>query len=92
MKHFTLLAVLAFALTGCNAMTSIADGITNKKSSFSQQSNTIYPTVDGTKEGEPAPFGKAKYSIAPAEATYAEASYGEAVAPTSYDSGVSYGQ
>ncbi|WP_315044053.1 hypothetical protein ACGTJS_07975 [Faucicola mancuniensis] len=57
MKHLVLVATLLM-LAGCNTMTKTADKISDKHSSFSQKENTIYPTVDGTKDGEPANFGK----------------------------------
>lgn len=92
MKHIAIVAILATALTGCNAMTSLADSITNKQSTFSQRDNTIYPTVDGRKDSEPAEFGKAKYSIAPAD-PYAQEAQEFAEQPTDYGNyGVVYGQ
>lgn len=90
MKHIAIVAILATALTGCNAMTSLADSITNKQSTFSQRDNTIYPTVDGTKDGEPAEFGKSKYSIGPAQPEAQE--FAEQPIDYSYNDGVIYGQ
>lgn len=58
MKHLSLLALLAFALTGCNAMTATADKAMNKQSSFSQEPSTRYPTVDEQKDSEQAEFGR----------------------------------
>lgn len=58
MKKLITFAVLVVALTGCNAMTTAADNAMKKQSSFSQDPTTHYPTVDGSKEGEPAEFGK----------------------------------
>ncbi|MDO4896070.1 MAG: hypothetical protein Q3971_01800 [Moraxella sp.] len=57
--------ILAVALTGCNAMTATADKVMNTQSSFSNHANTIYPTVDGTKDGEQADFIKDARSSAP---------------------------
>lgn len=58
-----LLAMTAFAviLTGCNTVATTTDKVMNKKSSFSQKANTIYPTVDGKKDSQPADFGKQKF-------------------------------
>ena len=58
MKHLSLLALLAVALTGCNAMTATADRAMNKQSSFSQEPSTRYPTVDEQKDSEQAKFGR----------------------------------
>ena len=58
MKHLSLLALLAVALTGCNAMTATADRAMNKQSSFSQEPSTRYPTVDEQKDSEQAKFGQ----------------------------------
>lgn len=58
MKHISLVALIALALTGCNAMTKTADQVMNKQSSFSQDDRTRYPTVDERKDSEPANFGK----------------------------------
>lgn len=53
-----ILATLTVLMTGCNAVTGVADGVMKKQSNFSQDSTTIYPTVDGKKDSEPANFGK----------------------------------
>lgn len=58
MKHLALFALMTVALTGCNTMTTAADKIMNQQSNFSTQPNNIYPTEDGTKDGEPAQFAK----------------------------------
>ncbi|MDO4451056.1 MAG: hypothetical protein Q4B79_08895 [Moraxella sp.] len=58
MKHIGLVALIALALTGCNAMTKTADQVMKKQSSFSQDDRTRYPTVDEQKDSEPANFGK----------------------------------
>lgn len=90
MKHIAIVALLATVLTGCNAMTAVADKVTNKQSTFSQRDNTIYPTVDGTKDGDPADFGKSKYSIAPVQPEAQE--FAEQPVDYVYTDGVIYGQ
>lgn len=61
MKAILMTGVVAILLSGCNAMTATADRVMDKQSSFSQEPTTIYPTVDGTKEGETAQFGKQQF-------------------------------
>lgn len=58
MKHLAFMTIIALALTGCNAMTAVADKAMNKQSSFSQDPSTRYPTVDEQKDSEQAEFGK----------------------------------
>ncbi len=62
MKAILTSLTLAVLMTGCNAMTDIADGAMNKQSSFSQNPTTIYPTVDGQKDSEPAEFAKQQFN------------------------------
>lgn len=55
------MTAFAVLLTGCNAVATTADKMMNKQSSFSQKANTVYPTVDGKKDSQPADFGKQKF-------------------------------
>lgn len=61
MKAILAVATLAVLMTGCNTVTTVADNIMKKESSFSQEPNTIYPTVNGAKDGEDANFGKQQF-------------------------------
>lgn len=61
MKTILVSLSLAILMVGCNTVTSIADGAMNKQSSFSQDPKTIYPTVDGQKDSEPADFAKQQF-------------------------------
>lgn len=61
MKALFAIATLAVLMTGCNAVTATADSVMKKQSSFSQNPNTIYPTVNGQADGEPAQFGKQQF-------------------------------
>lgn len=61
MKAFLAITAFAVVLTGCNAVATTADKMMNKQSSFSQKANTVYPTVDGKKDSQPADFGKQKF-------------------------------
>lgn len=61
MKAIFATLTLALLMTGCNAVATTADKMMNKQSTFSQQSNTVYPTVNGKVDGEPAQFGKQQF-------------------------------
>lgn len=61
MKVLFVVTAFAMVLTGCNAMTTTADKMMNKQSSFSQKANTVYPTVDGKKDSQSADFGKQNF-------------------------------
>lgn len=61
MKHLSIVILFTIALTGCNAMTNTADKAMSKQSSFSQNPNTHYPTVDEQKDSEPASFSKQRF-------------------------------
>lgn len=61
MKALLTVAAMVALLTGCNAVTNTADGIMKKQSNFSQDPATVYPTVDGSVDGQPADFGKQQF-------------------------------
>lgn len=61
MKAILATLTLVTLMTGCNAVTATADGIMKKESSFSQDPTTIYPTVDGKKDSDPANFGQQQF-------------------------------
>ncbi|MDO4427388.1 MAG: hypothetical protein Q4B88_04595 [Moraxella sp.] len=57
MKALLVTTALAALLAGCNAMPKAADKILGKQSNF-ENTKVLYPTVDGQKDSQAAPFGK----------------------------------